>query len=77
MVGDGSAGDARGAEETADESEWRFGVDEVGEESEGEGVAGPWAPAESIEPGRIDRENALFVVLGVVLAVAFFVLLLP
>lgn len=39
-------------------SEWRYDLDEVGEDAEG--------PDERVEPGRIALENALFVVLGAV-----------
>ena len=70
MVGDEAAGD--GGE---DERQWRFGVDEVGEDADGEGVAGSWAPSTAIEPERIDPENAAFVLLGVLLGVAVIALL--
>lgn len=42
-----------------EESEWRFGVDEVGED----GVVD--SEAESIEPGSVSAENVAFFVLGV------------
>jgi hypothetical protein len=43
-----------------EETEWRFGLDDVGRE------AGP----EPIEPGTPDAENTAFVLLGVGLALA-------
>lgn len=45
-----------------EESEWRFSVDEVGPD-------GVTREESSIEPERIDPENALFVALGVLVAV--------
>lgn len=46
---------------TADEAaeEWRFGIDEVGEDAE---------PDRTIEPGSPSAENAAFVLLGVLFA---------
>lgn len=46
----------------ADESEWRFGLDEVGPDA-----AEP--EQRSIEPEGIDLENAAFVALGVLVAI--------
>jgi len=65
-------------------TEWRFSLEEIeqrnaedGEANEGEteagddggNIAGAFGPGEEIEPGDIDFENALFVLVGVVLAV--------
>lgn len=47
-----------------DDGEWRFGLDEVGEEAEG-----PIEPErEPLEPESISLENVAFVLLGVLLA---------
>lgn len=45
-------------------------ADEEGgdEEGGGAGIAGSFDPSETIEPGKINPENAAFVVLGVLLA---------
>jgi hypothetical protein len=61
------------------DGEWRFSLsdiearnDEGGVESDdddGGNVAGSFGPAETIEAGEIDAENALFVLVGVALAV--------
>jgi hypothetical protein len=52
-------------EREEDESPWRFGLDEVGEEA---------AESESIEPETIALENVVFVLFGVALALlAFYV----
>lgn len=61
-------GTASGDESAAD-------VSEDSEDGEGlsAGVAGRMEFDEKLEAGEIDVENAFFVVLGVVLAVAFFV----
>jgi hypothetical protein len=56
-------------------------VDEDGEtshvagpaETEGEGITGGFSPAEEIEPGQIDLENAAFVLLGAMLTLLVFV----
>lgn len=67
--------------------EWRFSLDEVGEETEqaeaeeddateteDEGnIAGEFIPRGPLEPGEIDLENAVFVVLGAVLVVGLIV----
>ena len=39
-------------------------------ENGGSGVAGSFAPSETIEPGEIDPEHALFVLLGVGIGLA-------
>lgn len=55
-------------ENTASEEEWRFGVDDVGEDAE---------PAvDPIEPGAPGIENVAFFVLGAVAMVSALVLLL-
>ncbi|MFC7044941.1 hypothetical protein ACFQH6_05435 [Halobacteriaceae archaeon GCM10025711] len=41
-------------------SEWRFSLDEVGDDAESEDGL--------LEPGRVSGENVLFVVLGVLFA---------
>ncbi|WP_094533854.1 DUF7312 domain-containing protein [Halorubrum halodurans] len=51
--------------------EWRFGVDDVGPDGVTEDTATP--ADEPIEPGSIDAEHAVFVVLGVALVVGVFV----
>ncbi|WP_206731718.1 DUF7312 domain-containing protein [Halorubrum amylolyticum] len=50
-----------------DESQWRFAVDDVGPDGVVEDTHTP--ETEPIEPGSIDPEHAVFVVLGVVLTV--------
>jgi hypothetical protein len=51
-------------EDEAEESQWRFTLEEVGEDA---------APSpDPIEPGSPSLENAAFVLLGVVLSVAIF-----
>lgn len=67
--------------DTADD-EWRFSVEDVSdsphedepqaqprEDSEGN-VAGSLVPEETLEPGDIDLENAVFVALGVFVVIA-------
>ena len=67
-----------------DEQEWRFSVEELDgdaeteegdDESEDSGgnIAGAIAGVGPLEPGDIDLENALFVLLGVVLTVGLVV----
>jgi hypothetical protein len=51
--------------------EWRFGVDDVGPDGVTEDTSTP--DSEPIEPGSIDAEHAVFVVLGVALVVGVFV----
>ncbi|MFT4923650.1 MAG: hypothetical protein ACI8XM_002879 [Haloarculaceae archaeon] len=79
-----------------DDEEWDFTLadieeresDENGEtepesetaEDSGGNVAGSFGPAEQIEPGDVDLENAVFVIVGValaVLALAGFMNILP
>jgi hypothetical protein len=48
-----------------DESQWRFALNEVGEDADA-------AAPEPIEPGTPTLENAAFVLLGVFLSVAIF-----
>ncbi|WP_251341218.1 DUF7312 domain-containing protein [Haloplanus halophilus] len=48
-----------------DESQWRFAVDEVGEDAETPG-------SEPIEPGTPTLENSLFVLVGVTLSLLIF-----
>ena len=57
---------------STDDRNWRFSLDDLaddGDESEGEGIAGAFGPSEEIEPGEIDRESVVFVLLGVTVAV--------
>lgn len=54
-----------------DDREWRFGLDDVGPDGITEDTATP--ESEPIEPGSIDPEHAVFVVLGVALVVGVFV----
>ncbi|MGQ3328949.1 DUF7312 domain-containing protein [Halorubrum sp. FL23] len=51
-----------------DEREWRFAVEDVGPGGVTEDTHTP--ETEPIEPGSIDAEHAVFVVLGVVLTIA-------
>lgn len=64
-----------------EDDEWRFAVEDVGGDADGEGteraeaddgsIFGPAAPErEAIDPGNPDLENVLFVVLGVVASLA-------
>jgi hypothetical protein len=55
-----SDADAPDDEDDAEESEWRFGLDDVGEDAEREA---------SMEPGSPTAENVAFVLLGVAVAV--------
>jgi hypothetical protein len=68
---------------TADDDEWRFSVDEVGEETaedneseerEGGNVAGSVVHEESLEPGPITLENAVFFLVGALGTILFIVL---
>jgi hypothetical protein len=79
-----------------DEDEWRFSLEDIRERDEddperdgddperdgddGGNVAGALSPADEIEAGDIDLENALFVLVGIAIAVgglAGFVNILP
>jgi hypothetical protein len=72
-----------------DEDEWRFSLEDIRErdeddperdEDDGGNVAGALSPADEIEAGDIDLENALFVLVGIAIAVgglAGFVNILP
>ena len=54
-----------------DDDQWRFSLDDLEDEesTEGEGnVAGSLATEEDIEAGDVGLENAVFVVVGVLLA---------
>jgi hypothetical protein len=60
--------------EAGADSEWRFSLDEIDarqgeQEDSGGNVAGSLAREQPLEPGDINRENALFVVLGVLVVV--------
>ncbi|PSQ57100.1 MAG: hypothetical protein BRD23_08970 [Halobacteriales archaeon SW_9_67_25] len=62
-----------------DQEEWRFSLadieqrnadnGETDDSEEGGNIAGTLSPEEDIDPGDIDVENALFVLVGVALAV--------
>lgn len=63
------------------DDEWRFSLSDLEDEPEteteaeddesgGSGVAGSFAPSDTIEPGDVDLENALFVVVGIVIGLA-------
>jgi len=66
------ANETRDADDGDDESEWRFGVDDVGPDGVAEDTHTP--ESEPIEPGSIDAEHAVFVALGVALTVGVFLL---
>ena len=68
---------AAGSEDDTDD-EWRFTLEELDDEAEPEesepddesgNIAGTFAHDQPLEPGEIDLENALFVVVGVLLVV--------
>jgi hypothetical protein len=70
-------------DETTDEDEWRFSVDEVGDEpadgdeteqTEGGNVAGSLADEGPLEPESISLENAVFFLVGALGTVLFIVL---
>jgi hypothetical protein len=63
-----------------EEGEWRFSLsdledeetqetDEPTDDEQAGSVAGSFSPSDTIEPGTIDLENAVFVLLGVALGV--------
>lgn len=75
-------------EEGSEEDEWKYSIDEVGEDAEDDGLlSGDDGDASAdgdviegegaengvvdrrIEPGSLDPENVLFVVLGVLIAI--------
>jgi hypothetical protein len=65
-----------------DDSEWRFGLDEVGPEAVEDGsdetepggsVAGGTERAMPVEPGSVDLESVVFVLLGVAATLFVFV----
>ena len=60
------ANETRNADD-ADESQWRFAVDDVGPDGVTEDTHTP--ESEPIEPESVDIEHAVFVVLGIVLTV--------
>jgi hypothetical protein len=72
---------ADGAGDDGDEDEWRFSLEDLPSEddegNEGEGIAGAFGPSKEIEPGDIDRESVLFVVLGACIAVVGLYLMFP
>lgn len=52
-----------------DDDQWRFSLDDLDDADESDGnVAGTFAPEDDIEAGDIDRENAVFVFAGMLLA---------
>lgn len=73
-----SEGDGAGVESDdangEGKGEWRFSLDEIDaqqddEEDSGGNVAGSLERNQPLEPGDINRENALFVTLGVLVIV--------
>lgn len=74
-----------GSDTPADDEEWKFTVEEVGEEPAAQSVAGEEAEEQDgngtglnrdpgpLEPGTIDLENAIFVLIGVLLVVGLLV----
>jgi len=67
--------DEDGGSDSADagDAQWRFGIDEVGED----GVVDSERPERSpVEPGSPSLENVAFFVVGIALAVGVFALLL-
>lgn len=56
--------------EDGDDDSWRFSLEEIDARQDTDGnVAGDLARNQPLEPGEINRENALFVALGVLLVV--------
>ena len=70
--GDRSRANDAGDETPEDASEWRFSVNDVGPDGVTEDTATP--EDDPIEPGDVDVEHAVFVVLGVALTVGVLVL---
>jgi len=72
---DATAGDAEPEPDSnaeTDDDKWRFALsdlEETADEDEESNVAGPIATQGPLEPGAINRENALFVLLGVLIVV--------
>lgn len=64
------ANETRSAAADEEERQWRFAVDDVGPDGIVEDTHTP--ESEPIEPGSIDAEHAVFVVLGVALTVGVF-----
>ena len=80
MATDPSGREADDAEGDDDGEEWRFSLadieertadesEDMDEDGDAGNIAGALSPDETIEAGDIDIENAVFVLLGVVLAV--------
>jgi hypothetical protein len=69
------------AADDVEDGEWRFSLEDLpadgDDESEGEGIAGAFGPSKDIEPGDIDRESVLFVVLGACIAIVGLYLMFP
>lgn len=64
-------------EMAVEEENWQFTLEDLAEREakkeeensdEGEGIAGVFGPSEEIEPGKIDRESIVFVLLGAIVA---------
>ncbi|GAA0305018.1 DUF7312 domain-containing protein [Halarchaeum salinum] len=71
-MADGTSDDRR-LDDADDGGEWRFAIDEVGED----GVVEPdKSSSPPIEPGSPSVENVAFFVVGIALAVGVFALLL-
>ena len=67
VSGDRSRANDASDETDGDEGAWRFALDDVGPDGVTEDTATPGS--EPIEPGDVDLEHAVFVVLGVALTV--------
>ncbi|TKX67487.1 hypothetical protein EXE45_14125 [Halorubrum sp. SP9] len=67
-----SMSDESGDETPDDETKWRFSVDDVGPDGITEDTGTP--ESDPIEPGDVDLEHAVFVVLGVAATVGVLVL---
>lgn len=71
VSGDRSRANDAGDETGDDEAEWRFALDDVGPDGVTEDTATP--ESEAIEPGNVEFEHAVFVVLGVAITVGVLV----
>ena len=73
MSGDDTRSRANEVRDDGDDGghDWRFGLDDVGPDGITEDTSTP--ENEPIEPGSIDPEHAVFVVLGIALVVGVFV----
>ena len=68
----GDAGPEQNSTAETEDSEWQFALsdlEETDDREEESNVAGPITTRGPLEPGAINRENALFVLFGVLLVV--------